>query len=329
MPLFQQSNSASGIGSLSTTFRGNGAGDLLIACVKSALFGNPISVSDSMGNTWRNAAYIDNYTDGWRMEMFYVQNCSFTLATNTVTAIELGGAAMVLLIAEYSGLALSSPLSAEVSSSGSGTALSSGNLVCNKTDLLIGFGYSSGGDLAAGSGFTNRVTNSNMMLEGQQTIISPNAAVFTAPTGNWGVIAASFYTPPFVFGDPTAALSSPYFTSLAIKQALTFGLALGPTGAPTPVGGMLQGAVVGVAYSEAISVNGGSSPFTFSVKSGSFPPGLALAVSTGVISGTPTAAGTFTFAVAVTDGASNSVSSTFTIAIAAGAGSSGNYGWIQ
>lgn len=52
------------------------------------------------------------------------------------------------------------------------------------------------------------------------------------------------------------------------------------------------------AYSTQLSVTGGIAPYTFSLKSGSsLPGGLTLNSTTGIISGTPTAAGTYTFTV--------------------------------
>ncbi|HTU35719.1 MAG TPA: Ig domain-containing protein, partial [Candidatus Acidoferrum sp.] len=56
-------------------------------------------------------------------------------------------------------------------------------------------------------------------------------------------------------------------------------------------------------YSTAVSTTGGVRPFTFSLVSGSLPPGLNLNTSNGVISGTPTAASStpYTFTVQVSD----------------------------
>ena len=47
---------------------------------------------------------------------------------------------------------------------------------------------------------------------------------------------------------------------------------------------------VGTAYNATLAVSGGTPPYQWSVSSGALPPGLSLAASTGVISGTPTTA---------------------------------------
>ncbi len=65
---------------------------------------------------------------------------------------------------------------------------------------------------------------------------------------------------------------------------------------PAPPGGE-----VGVAYSDQLTVTGGTSPFTWSVSAGSLPPGVTLGASTGLLSGTPTTAGSYSFTVKVTD----------------------------
>ncbi|MEV6984399.1 fibronectin type III domain-containing protein [Sphaerisporangium sp. NPDC051017] len=72
----------------------------------------------------------------------------------------------------------------------------------------------------------------------------------------------------------------------------------------------------GVAYSDQLTVTGGTAPFTWSVSTGALPPGITLNASTGLLSGTPTAAGTYTFTVMVTDAASQSATRPVTLAVA-------------
>ncbi|MHC4712102.1 MAG: putative Ig domain-containing protein [Planctomycetota bacterium] len=58
---------------------------------------------------------------------------------------------------------------------------------------------------------------------------------------------------------------------------------------------------VDTAYSQTVVATGGTTPYTWSIDSGSLPAGLSLGSSTGTISGTPTTSGTSNFTVKVTD----------------------------
>jgi len=62
----------------------------------------------------------------------------------------------------------------------------------------------------------------------------------------------------------------------------------------------LPGGIQNVAYSAILAANGGTTPYTWSIASG-LPPGLTLNSSTGAITGTPTAVGTYNFTTQVTD----------------------------
>lgn len=67
-----------------------------------------------------------------------------------------------------------------------------------------------------------------------------------------------------------------------------------PTLALSPVS--LTSGYRGVAYSQTLSASGGVQPYSYSLTAGSLPPGLVLS-SAGVISGTPGAAGSYSFTV--------------------------------
>jgi len=73
---------------------------------------------------------------------------------------------------------------------------------------------------------------------------------------------------------------------------------------------LLPGGTVGIAYSTALPYTGGTLPLSWSLYSGSLPSGLVLQQGTGVISGTPTVQGIYTFTLTVID--SSPIQQTFT-----------------
>ena len=81
----------------------------------------------------------------------------------------------------------------------------------------------------------------------------------------------------------------------------------------------LPAATVSTAYSATLTASGGAAPYTWSIASGALPSWASLNVTTGVISGTPTAAGTSSFTVRVTDSASNSATQALSITASAAA----------
>ena len=78
--------------------------------------------------------------------------------------------------------------------------------------------------------------------------------------------------------------------------------------------GALPGGSVGQSYSEALAASGGSPPYQWSAGQG-MPAGITLDPTSGNLSGTPTAAGTFSFQVQVTDSARNSAQASFTLTV--------------
>lgn len=79
----------------------------------------------------------------------------------------------------------------------------------------------------------------------------------------------------------------------------------------------LAGGTVGAPYNQTISASGGNGSFTYSVTSGSLPAGLGLNAASGVIGGTPTTAGSYTFTVTATDGSGANGARSFTVAVVA------------
>jgi hypothetical protein len=63
----------------------------------------------------------------------------------------------------------------------------------------------------------------------------------------------------------------------------------------------LPDGVVGAQYSKALSASGGTGPYTWSVSAGTLPAGLSLDPASGLITGSPSTAGSSTFTVTATD----------------------------
>jgi hypothetical protein len=63
----------------------------------------------------------------------------------------------------------------------------------------------------------------------------------------------------------------------------------------------LPGGTIGTAYTATVVASGGVTPYAWTISTGTLPAGLSLNSTTGVISGTPTAAGSATFTLQVTD----------------------------
>ncbi|MGG1945749.1 putative Ig domain-containing protein [Trinickia sp. NRRL B-1857] len=74
----------------------------------------------------------------------------------------------------------------------------------------------------------------------------------------------------------------------------------------------LPDGVVGAAYSQTLTANAGVAPYTFALSSGSLPAGLALA-SSGALTGKPTASGSTTFTLRVTDANNASATQSYTV----------------
>jgi hypothetical protein len=112
----------------------------------------------------------------------------------------------------------------------------------------------------------------------------------------------------------TDSESTPQTATLA--ATLVINAAPPPTLAITTTSPLTPG-TVGSAYSLTFAATGGTTPYTWSVSAGTLPAGLTLS-SAGVLSGTPTAAGTSNFTVEATDSASTPQTATLPATLVVG-----------
>ncbi|HET6840959.1 MAG TPA: putative Ig domain-containing protein [Candidatus Angelobacter sp.] len=105
-------------------------------------------------------------------------------------------------------------------------------------------------------------------------------------------------------------------TSQTANQVLSLTIA---STAPAPLAITTSSLVAGninTSYSATLAATGGTTPYTWSVSSGALPAGVGLS-SAGIISGTPTASGSFSFTVQLSDAAKQIATKGLTLSISA------------
>lgn len=175
-------------------------------------------------------------------------------------------------------------------------------------------------------------SNSNLTVGSSSTIsptvnggAAPYTYVLAAGTLPGGLSLSS--STGQISGTPTAAGSTTGLqvsaTDAAGAAAVSNTFAINAA-SPVTVSGSPPAGATNTAYTYTFTASGGIAPYVFA-SSGTLPPGLALS-SSGTLSGTPTATGTYPFSVIATD--SGSRSNQVNVSIVVGVGSTGYlYGW--
>ena len=161
-------------------------------------------------------------------------------------------------------------------------------------------GASYSGALTATGGVTPYTWTVSGLPSGLTSTFGASSATISGSTDQVGAFTLTVSVSDSESTPATASAT----LSLSISQAAT--LVISTTTLPN--------GTVGAAYSQILTATGGVSPETWSLAAGSLPAGLSLS-TTGVISGTPTASGTASFSVNLTDSESPAQSPTKALTI--------------
>lgn len=137
----------------------------------------------------------------------------------------------------------------------------------------------------------------------------PHPAIFISPLGGWVTGRSS----TFVRGTYTLYVTVRDDAGTSVDGSVTLNLTMtcsSRTADFNPCASVMlttnhtdymPAAKVGSAYVVSVIAGGGTPPYTWTLYSGSLPPGLVLDAARGVLRGTPTTAGTYNFFVKLTD----------------------------
>lgn len=131
---------------------------------------------------------------------------------------------------------------------------------------------------------------------------SKSAGVSWSQTGLGGLsgqsTTAATYTAPTSGPAGPASVTATSVTDPTKNASVSITIALAPAFSTTT----LPAGMINAPYSQTVAVTGGTGALTYSISSGTLPPGLSLNTASGAITGTPTgASGTASFTVKVTD----------------------------
>lgn len=124
----------------------------------------------------------------------------------------------------------------------------------------------------------------------------------TLPAGLGLTTKGTIHGTPVASGTTTFTIAAQDSEAVPSSTSATFSLAVESQLVVTSIS--LPSATIDVNYTANLEAAGGTAPYAWSLPEGNLPPGMSFSAE-GVISGTPSATGTWMFSVQVTDSESN------------------------
>ncbi len=244
----------------------------------------PSSLTDTQGNTYTEVGAQLTSPGGARSVVFYAKNIKGGADTVTVK-LSANSPYIEEYITEYSGVDPTSPIDAQAGSSGSSSSVTSGSATTTISgDVIYGFCIADRA-CTVGTGFSARSTFDDNLIE-DKTSGSPGGYAATgSANGGWTM------------------------QMVALKPSSS---ALAVSAAPAITSPSSASGTAGSAFSYQIAAT--NSPTSYGATG--LPAGLTVSSGTGLISGTPAAAGTSTVTLSATN-ATGTGTATLTLTFAA------------
>lgn len=284
-------------------------GDELVFCININASASTPTVTDSLGNTWTMTAGTTTPAPQTTATVYMAYTHSAFSGLDTISFVNPGNLAETSSVGRFTGLSgvLDGSLvtATYVGNTGVGGGVGSFN-TSGTTTVNNSLAISCAGQSPFGTTNTGPSSNTEMVSSNNEVTNWGSFMTMTRTT------SAGTYTPTFsTYNDFSFGSHSTFAAqTLFFKPAAT--IAIGDT--------ILPHALNGTAYSYTLHCIGGTAAQTYSLFSGSFPSGITLNTSTGVISGTTTSIGSSSLQFKCTDGTNTSAAQAITFVVDSTAG---------
>ena len=297
--------------------------------------GGPFSPSSQTYTVTNTGAASMNWTATKVASWVTLSSAGGTLAAgaNTTVTVSIGAGANSLAA---SGTAYTDTVTFTNTSSGTGNATRPVSLTVNATNVAGPMTVTPAGGLTssgtAGGPFspssqTYTVTNTGAASMNWTATKVASWVTLSSAGGTLAAGANTTVTASIGAGANSLAASGTAYTDTVTFTNTSSGtgnttrpvsLTVNATAAPTISTVSLPAGAVNTAYSQTLAATGGTTPYSWSVSSGTLPAGLSLSAA-GVLDGMPTAEGTSSFTVRVAGANSASSTKDFSVTINAAA----------
>jgi hypothetical protein len=183
---------------------------------------------------------------------------------------------------------------------GSGTSSATGGSSTSSTLTITPAALA---NATANSAYSTTVSAAGGSGRYTYAVTAGNVPTWLALNAGTGVLSGT----PTTTGSSSFTITATDKANTSLKASQAYTLAVNAAGALAVSPSTLASATVNSAYNATVSATGGSGTYTYAVTAGSLPTGLSLNAGSGVLGGTPSAAGSSSFTVTATDSANASL----------------------